>query len=43
MALDLTKQVLIQITRKASKKIDLDKKKIFNQIHPNGQKTITKF
>ena len=26
MALDLTKQVLIQITRKASKKIDLDKK-----------------
>ena len=27
MALDLTKQVLIQITRKASKKIDLDKKK----------------
>ena len=43
MALDLAKQVLIQITRKASKKIRYQKIVFFNQNHPNSQKMKTKF
>ena len=39
---DWTTKVLVQITRKASRKLDIDEI-VFNQNHPDGQKIISKF